>query len=313
MKESLSDIIKKHRNWYSVSYDLNINDATKLTEIDIEMSDAANLYAESLHTDRWQIEVKNDIHDIFHEPPGTRSNREMAERHTAIVSLFVSAVKRALINHAFDISQLDRVTQWRFEEVGRGTKIENDLTRDEADRLLHSMSKQGFRAQRFRELCSDLYTVLAYKVEASQTMQPGTPPAAGQTGGAGQEPESDTPPPTDIPIGVLPGILDTPKARRVFGKAIEKGYMEKDATMNKFEWNGVTPRGRNVQLAYLSGKIYGYCYSQTYHSNVGNQFPEAELKELFGINNLQQSLFQFYDRPATKRQKWIDTLDTLFD
>ena len=140
------------------------------------MSDAANLYADSLHTDKWQIEVKNDIQEIFtNEPRGARSNREMAERHTAIVDLFVAAVKRALINHAFDISHLDRVTQWRFGEIGRGTQIENGLTSDEADNLLHKMSKQGFRVQYFPELCSNLYTVLAYKDEASQTMPQGMP------------------------------------------------------------------------------------------------------------------------------------------
>lgn len=320
MKESLFDILNSHPNWEADIMEPATNREACAT-LDKEIRQAAAMYADSLLplADRWQKAVENDINQIFTtEPPHTHFNKDRQERYSLTVDYFIGAVKRALKSHGFDISQLDRVTQWRLGEVRRDTQIEDGLTRDEADRLLHSMSKQGFRAQYFRELCSNLYTVLAYKVEASQTMQPGTPPAAGQTGEAGQEPESDTPPqetplPTDIPIGVLPGILDTPKARRVFGKAIEKGYMEKDATMNKFEWNGVTPRGRNVQLAYLSGKIYGYCYSQTYHSNVGNQFPEAELKEQFGIDNLQQSLFQFYDRPATKRQKWIDTLDTLFD
>ena len=156
------------------------------------------------------------------------------------------------------------------------------------------------------------------QVEASQRMPTDPTPAAGQMGETDQEPESDipaqeTPLPTDLPIGVLPGILDTTKARRVFGKAIDKGYMRKYATANNFEWIGVTDRGHNVQLAYLCGKIYGYYYNKKEERNTGNQFPEAELKELFDIDNLQQSLFQFYDRPATKRQKWIDKLDELLD
>lgn len=314
MKESLFDIIKKHRNWYSVSYNINIDDAAKLTEIDEEMSDAANLYADSLHTDRWQIEVKNDIHDIFtQEPPGTRFNRGMAERHTDIVELFASAVKRALRNHAFDIRQLDRVTRWRLGEdlggwVGSNTQIEDGLTRDEADNFCDNMRRKGYKVQSFRELCSNLYTAFAYTDEATQT----TPPTAGQMGEAGQEPETDTPPPlpTDLPSGLLPPVLDTQKARRIFGKAIEKGYMKKCTTTNYLEWIGVTDRGRQVQLAYLCGKIYGYCYNK---GNIGTQFPETELKKLFGIRNLQQSLFQFYDRPASKRQKWIDKLDELFD
>jgi hypothetical protein len=70
-----------------------------------------------------------------------------------------------------------------------------------------------------------------------------------------------------------------------------------------------------VQLAYLCGKIYGYQYTDQGHKarNTGNAFPESELYSTFYIPNLQQSLFQFYDRPAQKRQKWIDKLDELFE
>ncbi len=138
------------------------------------------------------------------------------------------------------------------------------------------------------------------QVEASQTMT--------------QKRPQETPLPTDLPIGVLPGILDTPKARRVFGKAIDKGYMEKYTNANCFHWKGVVSRGRNVQLAYLCGKIYGYCYSKTPpYGNIGTQFPEKELKDLFGIDNLQQSLNNFYSRKANKRQKWLDSIDALFE
>ena len=317
MKESLFDILNSHHNWEADIMEPATN-REACAALDREIRQAAAMYADSLLplADRWQKAVENDINDVFRiEPPHTHFNKERQKRYILTVDYFIGAVKQALKGHGFDISQLDRVTQWRLGEVRRGTQIEDGLTRDEADRLLHKMSKQGFRAQYFRELCSNLYTVLAYKVEASQTMPPDTPPAAGQMGEIEQKPENDTPPPlpTDLPIGVLPGILDTQKARRVFGKAIEKGYMKKYTTANSFEWIGVADRGRNVQLAYLCGKIYGYYYSKTYHSNTGNQFPEAELKELFDIDNLQQSLFQFYDRPATKRQKWIDKLDELID
>lgn len=154
------------------------------------------------------------------------------------------------------------------------------------------------------------------QVEASQTMPQGTPtPAAGQTVETGQEPGSDTPPPlpTDLPIGVLPGILDTPKARRVFGKAIDKGYMKKYFE-GSFKWIGVTETRNQVQLAYLCGKIYGYCYSKKPpYGNIGNQFPESELKDLFDIDHLQQSLNNFYSRKANKRQKWLDSIDALFE
>lgn len=154
----------------------------------------------------------------------------------------------------------------------------------------------------------------AAQVEASQAMPSATqtPTAAGQADEAGQEPEAATPKPlpTDLPSGDLPPVLDTPKARRVFGKAIEKGYMKK-LLSGGFEWNGVTETGRNVQLAYLCGKIYGYHYTQK--GNTGTQFPESELSDTFALENLQTSLFNFYDRPAKRRQKWIDKLDELLD
>ena len=322
MKESLFDILNSHHNWEADIMEPATNREV-CAALDKEIKQAAALYADSLLplADRWQKAVENDIYQIFTtEPPHTHFNKDRQERYKLTVDYFIGAVKQALKGHGFDISQLDRVTQWRLGEnlggwPGSNTQIQDGLSKDEAGRLLHKMSKQGYRAQYFRELCSNLYTVLAYKVDASQTMPQDTPPAAGQIGETEQEPESDTPPPlpTDLPIEVLPGILDTPKARRVFGKAIEKGYMKKYTTANCFEWIGVADRGRNVQLAYLCGKIYGYNYSKTYHGNTGNQFPETELKELFDIDNLQQSLFQFYDRPATKRQKWIDKLDELFD
>ena len=134
---------------------------------------------------------------------------------------------------------------------------------------------------------------------------------------ATQEPEAEAetpqPLPTDLPSGVLTAVLDTFQARRIFGKAINKGYMT--YCNGHFDWKGVTYGGHNVQLAYLCGKIYGYKYTAQGHKamNTGNQFPESELYSTFGVDHLQQSLFQFYDRPAKTRQKWIDKLDELFE
>ena len=322
MKESLFDILNSHHNWEADIMEPATN-IEACAALDKEIKQAAAMYADSLLplADKWQKAVEDDISQVFRiEPSHTHFNKDRQERYKLTVDYFIGAVKQALKGHGFDISQLDRVTQYRLGEYlagwgERGTQIEDGLTRDEADRLLHKMSKQGFRAQYFRELCSNLYTVLVYKDKASQTMPPNTQPAAGQMGETGQEPEANTPPPlpTDLPNGMLVPVLDTPMARQIFGKAIKKGYMKKHAVANMFEWIGVVSRGRNVQLAYLCGKIYGYHYSKTYHGNTGNQFPETELKELFGIGNLQQSLFQFYDRQATKQQKWIDTLDKLFE
>lgn len=153
--------------------------------LDKEIKQAAALYADSLLplADRWQKAVENDIYQIFTtEPPHTHFNKDRQERYKLTVDYFIGAVKQALKGHGFDISQLDRVTQWRLGEnlggwPGSNTQIQDGLSKDEAGRLLHKMSKQGYRAQYFRELCSNLYTVLAYKVDASQTMPQGeTPP-----------------------------------------------------------------------------------------------------------------------------------------
>ena len=280
-----------------------------------EMRQEAALYADSLLplADRWQRAVEDDVNRIATtEPPHTHFNPERARKYHLGVWCFLSKIAGALRNHGFDIDELDRVTQWRLGQQAGGTKIEESLTRDEANQLFNQLKKQGFKVYCFRELCTNEYTVLSYKVEASQTMLPQgeTPPPP-----APQEPEAETPQPlpTDLPSGVLATVLDTFQARRVFGKAINKGYMT--YSNGHFDWKGVTDRGRNVQLAYLCGKIYGYQYTPQGHTakNTGNEFPESELYSTFWIANLQQSLFQFYDRPAQKRQKWIDKLDELFE
>lgn len=304
MKESLFDIFnsQRHANWM------------EFYEVE-EMRQEAALYADSLLplADRWKRAVEDDVNRIAtKEPPHLHFNQKRVRKYHLGVWCFLSKVAAALINHGFDIGELDRVTQWRLGQQGRGTKITESLSMDEAKQLYKQLKKQGFIVHCFRELCTNEYTVLSYKVEASQTMLPQgeTPPPP-----PAREPKAETPQPlhTDLPSGVLTTVLDTFQARRVFGKAISKGYMT--YCNGNFDWKGVTDRGRNVQLAYLCGKIYCYQYTAQGHTakNTGNEFPESELYSTFWIPNLQQSLFQFYDRPAQKRQKWIDKLDELFE
>lgn len=203
MKESLFDILNSHPNWQADIME-PVTNIEACAALDKEIKQAAAMYADSLLplADRWQKAVENDINQISTtEPPHTHFNKDRQKRYILTVDYFIGAVKQALKDHGLDISQLDRVTQWRLKEnvggwPGSNTQIEDGLTKDEADRLLLKMSKQGFRAQSFRELCSNLYTVLAYKVEASQTMPPNTqsdtPPAAGQMGEVWQEQETPT-------------------------------------------------------------------------------------------------------------------------
>ena len=248
------------------------------------------------------LTLKNDLFELVSE---CKIYERMGAKHTT--PDFEEAIMMLLMT----------ATDWELflpeTEVQRYEKVRLNVIENLADYIRKTYSRHQMQHGTLTPATQ------TPQVEASQAMPLGTPPpAAGQMGEAGQEPESDTLPqetplPTDLPSGILPPVLDTLKARRIFGKAIEKGYMEKYTNTNYFRWIGVSDRGRNVQLAYLCGKIYGYYYSEKHHGNVGTQFPEAELKELFDIDNLQQSLFNFYDRPATKRQKWLDSIDALFE
>ena len=173
MKESLFDIFnsQRHSNW------MEFNEGRELEE----MRQEAALYADSLLplADRWQKAVEYDVTRIATtEPPHTHFNQDRARKYSVGVDCFLSKVAAALRNHGFDIGELDRVTQWRLGQQGRGTKIEESLSRDEANQLFNQLKKQGFIVHCFRELCTNEYTVLSYKVEASQTMPPQgeTPP-----------------------------------------------------------------------------------------------------------------------------------------
>lgn len=95
---------------------------------------------------------------------------------------------------------------------------------------------------------------------------------------------------------MLPEKLDTPKARKHFRDALEKGWMEKTET--GFKWTQ-----SKVALAYFCFKIY--CPNRI------EQFPESTLNRLFGVNRLQSALYQM--EGAAKPQKWKITIDCLFE
>jgi hypothetical protein len=106
----------------------------------------------------------------------------------------------------------------------------------------------------------------------------------------------------------LPKELDTPKARKYFAKAIELKYMEA-AENGKYRWIGTGNRGVTSQLAYFLGRVYNY--KHTISGNVGEDFPEDSLNQLFGVKRLYSLLTQVYN--AMKTQRWRSQIDSLFE
>lgn len=77
----------------------------------------------------------------------------------------------------------------------------------------------------------------------------------------------------------------------------------------KIGWVGTGDRGTNSQLAYFCGRIYNY--ENSVNGNVGENFPESELCEFFGLKRLYCLLTQVYD--SKKKQSWRSKIDDLFD
>lgn len=106
---------------------------------------------------------------------------------------------------------------------------------------------------------------------------------------------------------VLPKILDTDTARKVFAKAIEAGYITECGSF--YKWNN-----SKVLLAYMCGRIY--CGDKPNYSKIeektfwkfGRQdmFPDAELKVLFQIQDLGQSRANRKDAIVPFKSEEID-------
>lgn len=105
----------------------------------------------------------------------------------------------------------------------------------------------------------------------------------------------------------LSGVLNTKRAQKYFMKAIEHGYMKYDNS--NISWIGVGGSGVKSQLAYFCGKVYGYKHSAS--ANMGQEFPEEELKSMFGEKRLYSLLVQVHT--AKKPQKWRQTIDDMFE
>jgi|GEM_PF-5832151 len=113
----------------------------------------------------------------------------------------------------------------------------------------------------------------------------------------------------------LPDSLNTETARKVFGRAIAKGWMNREAS--GYKWLDIdgkgTSSGHLARLAYLCGKVYGYQYVKQYigGGNVGNRVPYKALEALFNVTRLDRALQQVYS--AKQPQRWRQKIDSLFD
>ena len=105
---------------------------------------------------------------------------------------------------------------------------------------------------------------------------------------------------------VLPKILDTDTARKVFAKAIEAGYIEEVGS--HYSW-----KGTKALLAYMCGRIY--CgdypeyskYEQKTFWEFGNGlFPDVELNALFEQTGIGQSRQNRRDMPVPNNAGEID-------
>ena len=104
----------------------------------------------------------------------------------------------------------------------------------------------------------------------------------------------------------LPIVLDTPKARVVFKKAMDKGLIV-PSPVGKLSWIGVSPNGKLAQLAYLCEIIYEGNYD--FRGNHGKNVPFKDLEELFGVKRLSSSLQQLHDAKGV--QAWRAAIEEL--
>lgn len=102
---------------------------------------------------------------------------------------------------------------------------------------------------------------------------------------------------TDDPKGnvfKLPIELDTKRANKYIGKAIEVGLIEMDG--DRLKWT-ITKRGGKVRLAYFLFRVY--CQDDADKDN-GSPFPETALNILFGESRLGHSLSQIANNKSMK-------------
>lgn len=95
----------------------------------------------------------------------------------------------------------------------------------------------------------------------------------------------------------IPQELNTDRARAIFAKAVEAGYMEKTATGYKWLYNS----GSKASLAYF--------IMQVFSPDNTKQIPFKALGQLFDVTRLDRALDQA--TTAKKLQQWRGAIDNL--
>ena len=114
---------------------------------------------------------------------------------------------------------------------------------------------------------------------------------------------------THTPKTTLPKELDTARARKYFNKAKEKGWIEQNEN-GTYRWVGFDSNPTNTQLAYFCGKVFNYTHSP--YGNIGCQFPEERLNEMFGVKHLYFLLTQAHHNNKRKSH-WKTVIDEMFE
>ena len=95
----------------------------------------------------------------------------------------------------------------------------------------------------------------------------------------------------------IPQELNTDRAKEIFAKAVEAGYMEKTATGYKWLYNS----GSKASLAYF--------IMQVFSPDNTKQIPFKALGQLFDVTRLDRALDQA--ATAKKPQQWRGAIDNL--
>lgn len=100
----------------------------------------------------------------------------------------------------------------------------------------------------------------------------------------------------------LPGELDTERARKYFGIAIEKGWILPTST-DRFKWLMGGERGGKARLGYFVVKVF--CPTNT------ETLPEQAINDLFGVRRIGSAITQVFN--PKKPQRWRWEIDSIFE
>ena len=162
MNDSLYEIFINHQNWYYYKEEPSDDD---WIIIEKEMKQAADEYVRSLLSLPNEIRInviEEDVSGVYgKEPPFTHFNSIRQKYYKLVVRNFLSIVSEQL-NRYFRkmIWELQPKTLYLLDMEEGKWSIEEELSQEDAFRLYNSFKRQGLQVISFRELCSNLYTVI---------------------------------------------------------------------------------------------------------------------------------------------------------